>query len=75
MFQPTAQKLIDIANENIVNSDDKVKSKFTIIIATSKRARQLVDAKDSRIVNGANALSIAVKELEEKQFRIVREDS
>lgn len=75
MFQPTAQTLIDIANENIVNSEDKVKSKFTIIVATSKRARQLVEAKDKRVEEGANALSIAVKELENKQFRIVRENN
>lgn len=74
MFEPSAQKLIDIANESIENENEKVKSKYTVIIAAAKRARQLVDEKDSRVDGGANALTVAVKEMKDKIVRIVKED-
>lgn len=74
MFEPSAQKLIDIANESIENENEKVKSKYTVIIAAAKRARQLVDEKDSRVDGGANALTVAVKEMKDKIVKIVKED-
>lgn len=74
MFEPSAQKLIDIANESIRNNNEKVKSKYTVIIAAAKRARQLVEEKDSRVDGGANALTVAVKEMKDKIVRIVKED-
>lgn len=74
MFEPSAQKLIDIANESIEDANKKVKSKYTVIIAAAKRARQLVDEKDSRVDGGANALTVAVKEMKDKIVRIVKED-
>lgn len=74
MFEPSAQKLIDIANESILSENEKVKSRYTVIIAAAKRARQLIDEKDKRVENGDNPLTIAVKELERKEVRIVKED-
>lgn len=74
MFEPSAQKLIDIANESIENENEKVKSKYTVIIAAAKRARQLVDEKDSRVDGGANAITVAVKEMKDKIVKIVKED-
>ena len=43
MFEPSGQELINIANESILNENEKIKSKYTVIIAAAKRARQLVD--------------------------------
>lgn len=74
MFEPSAQKLIDLVNESIEEENDKVKSKYSIIIASAKRARQLVDEKDSRVLGGANALTIAVKEMKDKIVKIVKEN-
>lgn len=74
MFEPSAQKLIDIANESILNENEKVKSKYTVIIAAAKRARQLVDNKDERVAGGANPLTVAVNELKSKDVKIVKED-
>ena len=48
MFEPSGQELIDIANESILNENEKIKSKYSVIIAAAKRARQLVDKKDER---------------------------
>ena len=71
MFEPSAQKLIDVANESILNENEKIKSKYTMIIATAKRARQLVDEKDERVENGKNALTIAVEEIESKMVKVI----
>ena len=71
MFEPSAQRLIDVANESILNENEKIKSKYTIIIAAAKRARQLVDDKDERVENGKNALTIAVDEIENKMVKVI----
>ena len=74
MFEPSAQRLIDIANESILNENEKVKSKYTVIFAAAKRARQLVDNNDLRVKGGANPLTVAISELERKEVRIIKED-
>ncbi len=71
MFEPSGQELIDIANESILNENEKIKSKYSIIIAAAKRARQLVEEKDERVENGANALTIAIEEIKENLVKIV----
>ena len=74
MFEPSAQKLIDVANESILNENEKVKSKYTVIVAAAKRARQLVANNDERVQGGANPLTVAVNELKNKDVKIVKED-
>lgn len=71
MFEPSAQKLIDVANESILNENEKIKSKYTMIIAAAKRARQLVEDKDERVENGKNALTVAVDEIENKMVKVI----
>ena len=70
MFEPSGQELINIANESILNENEKIKSKYTIIIAAAKRARQLVDEKDERVEEGANPLTIAIDEIKNKEVKI-----
>ena len=74
MFEPSADKLIDIANESILNEKEKVKSKYTIIMAAAKRARQLIDDKDDRVEGGENPLTVAIKEFENKEVKITKEN-
>ena len=74
MFEPSAQKLIDAANESILNENERIKSKYTIILAAAKRARQLVDEKDERVENGKNPLTIAVEEIKEKAVKVIPEN-
>ena len=71
MFEPSAQELINAANENIQDEKEKIKSKYTMIIAAAKRARQLVDKKDERVENGANPLTVAIEEIEDKVVRVI----
>ena len=70
MFEPSGQELINIANESILNDNEKIKSKYTVIIAAAKRARQLVDEKDERVEEGANPLTIAIDENKNKEVKI-----
>ncbi|MBR0038754.1 MAG: DNA-directed RNA polymerase subunit omega [Lachnospiraceae bacterium] len=74
MFEPSGQELINIANESILNENEKIKSKYTVIIAAAKRARQLVEEKDERIEEGANPLTIAIDEIRNKEVKIEPED-
>lgn len=73
MFEPSGQELINIANESILNDNEKIKSKYTVIIAAAKRARQLVDDKDERIEEGANPLTVAIDEIKNKEVKIAPE--
>lgn len=70
MFEPSGQELIDIANESILNENEKIKSKYSVIIAAAKRARQLVDEKDERVENGVNALTVAIDEIKNNIVKI-----
>lgn len=74
MFKPSVNELINIANKSILNDTQKVKSKFTIVMATSKRARQLVEDKDERVLGGANALTVAIKEFEKENVKVIKEN-
>ncbi|MBO6119137.1 MAG: DNA-directed RNA polymerase subunit omega [Lachnospiraceae bacterium] len=74
MFEPSGQELINIANESIMNENEKIKSKYTIVIAAAKRARQLVDEKDERVEEGANPLTVAIDEIKNKEVKIEQED-
>ena len=57
-----------------MNENEKIKSKYTVIIAAAKRARQLVEEKDERIEEGANPLTIAIDEIRNKEVKIEPED-
>lgn len=76
MFEPSANELIKITNESILNDTEKVKSRFTIVMAAAKRARELVDHQDFRVVGeGAyNPLTVAVEEFRDKKVKIVKEN-
>ena len=74
MFEPSGQELINIANESILNENEKIKSKYSIIIAAAKRARQLVDEEDERIEAGVNPLSAAIEDIANKEVRIKVEE-
>ena len=73
MFDISGADLIKIANESIQGDDNKIKSKFAIIIATAKRARQLIDEQDERLIE-ENPLTVAISEFKNKSVSIVGSD-
>lgn len=72
MLHPSYSDLMGIINERSEEDGDKVKSRYSVIIATSKRARQLVDGAEPLVkMRSAKPLSIAVEELYEGKIDIV----
>lgn len=71
MLRPSYTDLLEVLSKEGLDSDDKV-SRYTIVIAAAKRARQLIDDPEAMKQYGIDKpVSIAVKELYEGKIRIV----
>ncbi|MCR5415791.1 MAG: DNA-directed RNA polymerase subunit omega [Pseudobutyrivibrio sp.] len=78
MIHPSYVELMEKVNENVeVGEEPVVNSRYTIVAATSKRARQIIDGAEplSDYTKGEKPLSIAVKELNEGTIKILNEDT
>ena len=76
MIHPSYIELMNAANEGCEKDEPIVNSRYSIVIAAAKRARQLIDNADPMIedAEGEKPLSIAVKELYEGKVRILPDD-
>ena len=77
MLHPSYADLIEAVNSGIEEGEDPVvKSRYSIVMATAKRARQLI-AGDEALVDakGKKALSIAVEELHQGKVTITGEEN
>ncbi len=73
MLKPSYAELMDVLNANKEGKD--VSSRYTVVIAAAKRARQLIDG-DTPMVENFNSgkpVSTAVEELLEDKIQIVNE--
>ena len=78
MLHPSYSDLMEVANSAVEDGEQPVvQSRYSIVMATSKRARQII-AGDEPLVEkdteGMKPLSIAVEELCESKIRILGED-
>lgn len=77
MLHPSYSELINAVNSEVAEGEEPVvNSRYSIVIATAKRARQLV-AGEEPLVNASEKkkpLSIAVEELYNGQVKILPED-
>ena len=76
MLHPSYADLIKVVNSGVEEGEDPVvKSRYSIVMATSKRARQII-AGDEALVDdkGKKALSVAVEELDKGKVRITSEE-
>ena len=75
MLRPSYAELMDILNKE--GEGANVKSRYTIVIAAAKRARQLIDGHAPMIAEEDipvdKALSIAIEEMREGKIEIVPE--
>ena len=73
MIHPSYIELMNAANEGCTKEEPIVNSRYSIVIAAAKRARQLIDNADPMIedAEGEKALSIAVRELYEGKVKIL----
>lgn len=78
MLHPSYTDLMKIVNKDVEEGETKVvNSRYSIVMATAKRARQLI-AGDLPLVDtkeGEKPLSIAVDELNQGQLKILAENT
>lgn len=72
MLHPSYTDLINAVNSKVEEGEQPVvQSRYSIVIASAKRARQLVDGAVSYVENNNDKpLSVAVKEIQELKVRV-----
>ncbi len=76
MLHPSYSDLMKVVNADVEPGETKVvNSRYSIVMATAKRARQLVDG-DEPLIDGdaAKPLSLAVEELNQGKIKIIADD-
>ena len=77
MIHPSYVDLMKVVNKNVEEGETPViNSRYSIVMATARRARQLVDGDESLVEErkGEKPLSIAVEELNQGKIRILTEE-
>ena len=77
MIHPSYVELMKVVNKDaIVGEEPVINSRYSIVCATAKRARQIIDGRDPLVTNtrGKKPLSIAVEELNSGVLKILTED-
>ncbi len=77
MLHPSYSDLMKVVNSEIEPGEAKVvNSRYSIVMATSKRARQLVDGDEPLIANSADMkpLSIAIEEMNQGEVKVLSDD-
>ena len=78
MLHPSYSDLMKVVNQDVEEGATKiVNSRYSIVLATSKRARQIVSGDEPlvQVKNGEKALSIAIDELNSAKLKIVADDA
>ena len=76
MLHPSYSDLMEVVNSEVEEGEQPlVQSRYSIVLATAKRARQIIAGEEPLVpANGKKPLSIAVEELYESKVKIVGED-
>lgn len=77
MLHPSYADLIKVVNSEVEAGEDPVvTSRYSIVMATSKRARQII-AGDDELVDGKGKkpLSVAVEELNQGMIKILTDEN
>ena len=77
MIHPSYVDLMKVVNKDVEEGETPViNSRYSIVMATAKRARQIVDGDEPlvKVSRGEKPLSIAVDELNQGEIRILAED-
>ena len=78
MLHPSYTDLMKVVNKDVEEGATKVvNSRYSIVMATSKRARQIIDEEMPLVdtKEGEKPLSIAIDELNSGKIKIIAEDS
>ena len=75
MIHPSYSELIQAINSNSEEDDNTImlNSRYSLVLATSKRARQLISGKEPLVAGaaGKKPLSVAIEEFYEGKVKIV----
>ena len=77
MIHPSYSELMQVVNKDTeIDEPPVVNSRYSIVLATSKRARQLIGGDTPLVpyVSGKKPLSVAIDELYEGKVKIMAED-
>ena len=76
MLHPSYSDLMKVVNSEVEPGEEKiVNSRYSIVMATSKRARQIIAGAEPFVVeNGKKPLSVAVEELNQAQIKILSDE-
>ena len=77
MIHPSYSDLMAVANTGVEPGEQPVvQSRYSIVLATAKRARQIVKGSEPLVddIAGKKPLSIAVEELYEGKIKIMGDD-
>ena len=76
MIHPSYSDLMKVVNSEVEPGESKVvNSRYSIVMATSKRARQIIDGEEPLIdEKGGKPLSIAIEELNQGQIKILGDE-
>lgn len=76
MLHPSYTELIQVVNSEVESGEPKVvNSRYSIVMATAKRARQIISGDEPMVaVSGIKPLSAAVAELNEGKIKILAEE-
>ncbi|HBZ52740.1 MAG TPA: DNA-directed RNA polymerase subunit omega [Eubacterium sp.] len=78
MLHPSYTDLMEVVNGSVEEGKEPlVSSRYSIVMATAKRARQITDGSEPRvkIAKTNKALSLAVEELYEGKIHILDEEA
>ena len=76
MLHPSYSDLMKVVNSEVEEGEAPVvNSRYSIVMATSKRARQIISGEDSYVdAEGKKPLSVAVEELNEAKIKILNDE-
>lgn len=76
MIHPSYSDLMKVVNSDIEPGEAKVvNSRYSIVMATSKRARQIIDGEDAFVESQSKKpLSVAIEELNRGKIKILGDE-
>ena len=78
MIHPSYVELMKVVNDGVeIGEEPVVNSRYSIVIATSKRARQIIDGAEPMVENPKcnKPLSIAVEEIMNSDVKIIADEN
>ena len=76
MIHPSYSDLMKVVNSEVEPGEAQVvNSRYSIVMATSKRARQIIDGEESFVESQSNKpLSVAIEELNRGKIKILGDE-